>query len=127
MKRIILTTIIAVFSVTALYGCISMGDKKVVRYDITTQLEEGSSTKADVTRLLGKPVDISIVDGDEKWEYVYWQAPAPIYQSGMDNREKESIPAFAGQLERRETEYTKHTLTVFFTEDGVVKKMIDEH
>ncbi|MFQ5561598.1 MAG: outer membrane protein assembly factor BamE [Nitrospinota bacterium] len=125
MKRIVLINVIMAFSISALCGCLGFGDKRtVLQYDVTTQIEEGKSTKDDVIRLLGKPVDISLVNEDEKWKYTYLQAPQMKYASGMDD-EQDLIPAFAGQLDKNTGEYAKHTLTVYFSEDGIVKKIID--
>jgi len=57
--------------VVAMVGCTSTAGRK---FDIhaARQIKEGTSTKADVERLLGQPYGTNrLVDGTENWTYTY--------------------------------------------------------
>lgn len=63
------------FLVLLLQGCMSMGNPAVQYEALTSQIEPGKSTKADVRALLGKPTTVATVtiNGQrlETWYYSY--------------------------------------------------------
>ena len=106
------TTTVACCSVFLLLGCYSVGDKRVADESVIAQIEIGTSSKADVERLLGKPLAVDFTDAsNEKWLYNYTEAGP----SGAN-----FIPVFGAFAS---PDFETHSLTVLFGEDGVVKNV----
>lgn len=62
------------------FSCVSTGVKEAAKPDLTTRLETGKSTRADVSRLLGDPFIVTYgVKGEETWDYYYvTEYPLPV-------------------------------------------------
>ncbi|MGA2464318.1 MAG: outer membrane protein assembly factor BamE [Thermodesulfobacteriota bacterium] len=94
-------------------SCASIGDKRIAKEEILTQIKVGQSTKSDCRALLGEPTNISFSDdGEETWMYMYTRATT---------RPTTFIPVvgiFAGG-----TNMQMHNFTVRFNKDGIVKQM----
>jgi outer membrane protein assembly factor BamE (lipoprotein component of BamABCDE complex) len=63
----------------AVFSCVSTGVKEAAKPELTSRLETGKSTKAEVAALLGDPAIVTYgAQGDETWNYYYvTEFPAP--------------------------------------------------
>jgi outer membrane protein assembly factor BamE (lipoprotein component of BamABCDE complex) len=67
-QRIITVSLALLF----VFSCVSTGVKKAANPDLTSRLETGQSTKADVSNLLGAPTIVVYgPKGEETWNYYY--------------------------------------------------------
>jgi outer membrane protein assembly factor BamE (lipoprotein component of BamABCDE complex) len=73
---------IITFSLALLFvfSCVSTGARKTTNPDLTSRLERGKSTKADVATLLGAPTLVTYgPKGEETWRYYYvTEYPYPV-------------------------------------------------
>jgi hypothetical protein len=101
------------FALLFVFSCVSTGVKEAVNPDLTSRLEAGKSTQADVTTLLGAPTIVSYgPKGEETWRYYYvTEYPYPV----------EFIP-LVDALSPGFYQTTK-ALTVAYDRKGVLQKL----
>lgn len=96
----------------SLSGCYSIGNREIANPDLVSKIVPGTTTKDGVLELIGEPTTVDFDVGErEKWLYQYTLTKA----SG-----RQFIPIF-GWLAGPDVE--KHSLTVLFDDDGIVKKV----
>ncbi|HEY9074751.1 MAG TPA: outer membrane protein assembly factor BamE [Desulfobaccales bacterium] len=92
-------------------GCFSSGNKDIMDYTKTSQIQQGKTTKEEARILLGDPNHTTIMpNGDEIWVYSYTRATA---------RPTTFIPIvglFAGG-----TDVKGKTISLIFDANGVLK------
>jgi outer membrane protein assembly factor BamE (lipoprotein component of BamABCDE complex) len=96
----------------AVAGCVSYhGNKKITDPEITSQIKEGKTTKAEVEKLLGEPAHVSF-DADDApiWRYTYVRS---------ESRGLTFIP-YVGTLFGGADTQTKN-MTIKFTKAGIVR------
>ncbi|MBI2946684.1 MAG: outer membrane protein assembly factor BamE [Verrucomicrobia bacterium] len=95
-------------------GCVhAVGDKKITDANLIDQIKPGSSTKADVRRIMGAPLKTTFTDNNEEvWDYAYTRSQV---------RGTSFIP-YVGLVAGGADSNTA-TLTVRFTTDGIVKNV----
>jgi outer membrane protein assembly factor BamE (lipoprotein component of BamABCDE complex) len=105
--------VILLAGAVALAGCATSGNQSLKGQDqasVSNKLTRGTSTKADVQKAFGDPVDVSFTDsGNEIWHYSYAKAQA---------KAENFIPYF--NLLKSGTDVDKTTLVVLFDKQGVV-------
>jgi outer membrane protein assembly factor BamE (lipoprotein component of BamABCDE complex) len=70
--RVWLRIITVSCALLSVFSCVSTGTKEATKADLTSRLETGKSTKADVTTLLGDPAIVAYgAKGEETWNYYY--------------------------------------------------------
>lgn len=108
MKSKISILVILVF----MAGCATVGNQQISSYSITSQIQIGKSTKAEVRSLVGEPTKVNFQEnGKEIWEYVYKKAqvkPATFIPY---------VGLFAGGMTTQ-----GNTLTIMFNDQGIVEK-----
>lgn len=98
--------------VLSLSGCATIGNEQISRYETTSKIEIGKSTKADVRALVGEPTKVNFQEnGKEIWEYKFSKGhikPATFIPL---------VGIFAGGMK-----VEGNTLTIMFNNAGVVEK-----
>lgn len=111
--KVVFKVFIVLLCSIGLCSCASIGNKQIVRSEITQQIKEGESTKSEVKALIGEPAKVSFTANDEEvWDY---------YHQKSTMRATSLIPIigiFAGGADTKCT-----TLTIQFTKEGIVKKI----
>jgi outer membrane protein assembly factor BamE (lipoprotein component of BamABCDE complex) len=103
---------LAIACIMFLSGCASFGSKQLTSSDIVSQIQVGQSTKSDVKKLLGEPMNVVFVDTEEDWYYSYTRSTV---------RPASFIPLvgiFAGGSDMQ-----TYNLTIRFNKDGVVQNV----
>ncbi|HHT9126560.1 MAG TPA: outer membrane protein assembly factor BamE domain-containing protein [Candidatus Brocadiia bacterium] len=104
--------IMIIACILILSGCWSVGEKRIIQEETLSKLEIGKSTKEDVKTLLGKPLEVDFMtNGEEQWKYTYAHGK-------MKGTALIPFAAFVTDI----TEEEINTLTIHFSETGVLKK-----
>jgi len=102
------------FLALLLSSCAAVGNKAITDPKVTSKIEKGKTTKAEISKLLGSPSSVDFSDDGrfEKWVYVYTKSQV---------RGASFIPivgSFAGG-----TDVRMDTLTIQFSEAGIVQNL----
>jgi outer membrane protein assembly factor BamE (lipoprotein component of BamABCDE complex) len=112
MRKIYFIFLIGIFS----FGCVSGGNEAITNPGNLAQIQEGVSTKAQVTAAIGGPMKITPTAEGELWEYSHAQTqmnPAmflPIINLGV-------LASGYGTFNEM------HQLSILFDSQGIVRKI----
>jgi outer membrane protein assembly factor BamE (lipoprotein component of BamABCDE complex) len=108
MKAFLVVTIVAL----GLAGCANVGNKQIIDNNNVSKIRAGETTKDQTRLIVGEPSKVTFSDNrEETWEYEF-----ASYRSNP----AQFIP-IAGLFASADVE--KHTLTVRFRPDGIVKEV----
>jgi outer membrane protein assembly factor BamE (lipoprotein component of BamABCDE complex) len=97
-----------------LFGCTTVGNERIMREKIVSQIKPGISTKAEVKALVGNPAKVSTDTNEEVWDYDY---------TISEVRVATFIPVIGTLIGGANTE--TYTLTIRFTKGGIVKEVAE--
>jgi len=108
MREVIAAAIVAL----SLAGCANVGNKQIVDNNNVAKIKAGETTKDQARAIVGEPSKVIFSDsGEETWEYEF---------SSYRSNPAQFVP-IAGLFASADVE--KHTLTVRFRQDGIVKEV----